>query len=107
MKHLDIEPLPIFRRENQTFKDLQAIYILDAYIKMFYTEQQLSATATGYFNETVNNFKKVVKDQTGVQWAFYSAHDTTIMNFLSRLGLANAQCIYLNYLNGTTTNDKI
>ena len=54
----------------------------------------------------MHNFKKVTKDHSGVQWAFYSAHDTSIMNFISRLGLTSAKCIYQNYLNGTYFNNQ-
>ena len=73
---------------------------------MFYTETQLRATSTGYFNETVNQFKRVTASQDGVQWAFYSAHDTTVMNFITRLGLTSVDCIYQNYLNGTVLNSQ-
>lgn len=73
---------------------------------MFYSEKQKRAVTTGYFNTTVNNFKKVTKDQNGVQWAFYSAHDTTVMAFLSRLGLTSVNCIYENYLNGIVFNNQ-
>lgn len=79
---------------------------MEGYIKLFYNEDQLRATATGYFNETVHNFKKVIKDPSGVQWAFYSVHDTSVMNFISRLGLTSAKCIYQNYLNGTYLNNQ-
>ena len=85
---------------------MNAIYTMEGYIKLFYNEDQLRATATGYFNETVHNFKKVIKDPSGVQWAFYSAHDTSVMNFISRLGLTSAKCIYQNYLNGTYLNNQ-
>ena len=71
---------------------------------MFYTETQLRATSTGYFNETVNQFKRVTASQDGVQWAFYSAHDTTVMNFIARLGLTSVDGIYPNYLHGTVLN---
>ena len=64
------------------------------YIKLFFTEEQISATTTGFFNDTVNNIKRVVADQSGIQWAFYSAHDTTVGAFLARLGMAGARCIY-------------
>jgi hypothetical protein len=37
--------------------------MLDTHMKLFMTKQQLSATATGYFNETVNHFKRVIRDQ--------------------------------------------
>lgn len=94
MIHLGMEPKPIYRRNNQTLQDLTTMYVLDGYIKLFYNEDQLRAISTGYFNETVRNFKKVTKDASGVQWAFYSAHDTTVMNFLARLGLTSAKCIY-------------
>lgn len=46
----------------------------------------------------------MVADQSGIQWAFYSAHDTTVSGFLASLGLTSAKCIYENYLNGTMLN---
>ena len=48
----------------------------------------------------------MTKDQGGVQWAFYSAHDTTVGNFLARLNLTNVNCIYENYLKGITKNSQ-
>jgi hypothetical protein len=42
----------------------------------------------------------VTADQSGVQWAFYSAHDTTVGNFLARLNLTNVACIYDAYKKG-------
>jgi len=74
------------------------------YIKYFYHEEQLSTTATGYFNETFFNFKKVINDKTGVQLALYSAHDTTVANFLARLNLTSPKCVFENYLNNKTFN---
>lgn len=50
--------------------------------------------ATGYFNDTVNHFKRVTASQEGVQWAFYSAHDTNVLSYISKMGMANADCIY-------------
>lgn len=73
---------------------------------MFYNEDQLRATATGFFNQTVHNMKKVTNDKSGVQWIFYSAHDTSVMNFISRFGLTSVRCIYENYLNGTYFNNQ-
>jgi hypothetical protein len=74
------------------------------YINLFFTEEQLKITATGYFNATVNHFKRVVANQEGVQWALYSAHDTTVGNYLARLGLTSVKCIYDNFLNGNFKN---
>jgi len=42
--------LPIFSSTGDDKKALDALYSLDLYIKMFYTEQQLSVTSTGFFN---------------------------------------------------------
>lgn len=96
MTHLDMSEkvLEVFKRNTRTLTDIKTIYTLDGYIKFFYNEKQKRAITTGYFNATVNNFKTVTKDQSGVQWAFYSAHDTTVMAFLSRLGLTSVNCIY-------------
>jgi hypothetical protein len=85
---------PIWTTPSVTKTSLDAIYAIDLFIKLFYTEQQLATTATGYFNETYNHFKRVQSDQSGVQWAFYSAHDTTVANFLARMNLTNAKCIF-------------
>ena len=79
---------------------------LETYFTLFYQEKQAAVTSTGYFNETYNHFKRVTKDQSGVQWAFYSAHDSTIVNYLARLNLSNAHCIYENYLKGITKNNQ-
>jgi hypothetical protein len=88
------DPLPIFQKNSPYRVELDKIYAIEGYLKLFYTEDQLRATATGFYNATVNNFKNVIRDKSGVQWVFYSAHDTTVMNFISRLGLTSAECIY-------------
>lgn len=85
---------PVWTTPGPTKDALDAIYNLDMYFKMYYTEKQLRVTATGYFNETYNHFKRVTADQGGVQWAIYSAHDTTVGNFIARLNLTNVNCIY-------------
>ena len=85
---------PVWTKDYETKRALDAIDAMDILIKYFYTEEQLATTATGYFNETANNFNQVVKDQTGVQWAIYSAHDTTIANYLARLNLTSPSCIF-------------
>lgn len=97
---------PIWNTTGATKNALDAIYVLDMYLKMYLTEQQLAATATGYFNETYNHFKRVTADQTGVQWAFYSAHDTTVGNFLARLNLTNPACIYEAYKRGLNKDNQ-
>jgi len=106
MIYLGKEPLPIFRENSEYRVELDKIFAIEAYTKLFYAEDQLRATATGFFNATVNNFKNIINDKSGAQWVFYSAHDTSVMNFLSRLGLASAECIYENYLNGTIYNSQ-
>jgi hypothetical protein len=85
---------PVWTTPGPTKNALDTIWAISPYLNSFFTEQQLSATATGYFNETYNHFKRVVADQSGVQWAFYSAHDTTVGNFLARLNLTSPKCIY-------------
>lgn len=84
----------IWTDNTEVKRGLDVIYVMDLYMKMFNTEQQLATTATGYFNETYHNFKRVTADQSGVQWAFYSAHDTTVGNFMARLNLTNPKCIF-------------
>jgi hypothetical protein len=80
------------------------MFVLDMYMKLYYQEQQLTSTSTGYFNETYYHFKRITKDTSGVQWAFYSAHDTTVGNFLARMNLTNVDCIYQNFKQGKTKN---
>ena len=70
-------------------------------MRLFHTEEQLRPISTPFFNQTITHIKRVTKDQEGVQWVFYSAHDTTIQTILARMGLASVECIYQNYLNGT------
>ena len=72
---------------------------------MFYTKKQLAATSTGYFNQTTLDFRRIEQSHEGVQWAFYSAHDTTLGNFLARLNLTNVDCLYANYLKGKRYNN--
>jgi hypothetical protein len=96
--------LPVFTENSDDTRALNAIYRMETYISLFYTEEQLKIVSTGYFNETVNQFKRVTANQEGVQWAFYSAHDTTVANFLARLGLTSVKCIYDNYLLGNAKN---
>ena len=106
MNYLGRTPNPIFSENSAIKQQLNTLYILEAVIKLYYTEHQLRATANGFFNQTVHNFKKVIADKSGVQWVFYSAHDTSVMNYLTRLGLTGAKCIYENYLNGTYFNNQ-
>lgn len=97
----------IWTKDTPVKRALDAIYKLDTYIKFYYHEEQIATTATGYFNETYFNFKKVSADQSGVQFALYSAHDTTVANYLARLNLTNPKCIFENYLiNKTQNNDS-
>jgi hypothetical protein len=49
----------IWTTPSPTKQALDAIFSIDIYLKLFYTEQQLTATATGYFNETYHHFKRV------------------------------------------------
>lgn len=37
MIHMDMLPNEIFRRNNHTLKDLTTMYVLDGYIKLFYS----------------------------------------------------------------------
>lgn len=85
---------PIWTEDTPVKRALDVIYKMDMYIKYFYNEDQLATTSTGYFNETSFNFKKVIADQQGVQMALYSAHDTTVGNYLARLNLTNPKCVY-------------
>ena len=94
MKHQNQDILPILKEEGETGRAFQAIKVIEGYAKLFYNEEQLRATATGFFNHTVSNIKAVTRDKTGVQWVFYSAHDTTVMNMLSRMNMASARCVY-------------
>jgi hypothetical protein len=41
---------PVWSSAGPTKSALDAIYVLDMYLKMYFTEQQLATTATGYFN---------------------------------------------------------
>jgi len=68
---------------------LNFIYTLDLYINLFYTQVQRRSTATGFFNATVNNMKKIIKNIDNPQWIIYSAHDTTVGNMLAALNLTN------------------
>jgi hypothetical protein len=97
---------PIWNTAGPTKSALDSIYNLDMYMKLYYQEQQLAVTATGFFNETYKHFKRITADQSGVQWAFYSAHDTTVGNFLARLNLTNVNCIYENFKKGITKNSQ-
>ena len=104
MIHLRIPPSPIFTTPGDTLQDLTTISTLSMYMRYYYQKDQLRATATGYFNETKHNFMRITKSREGVQWAFYSAHDTSVMNYITQMGLTNVDCIYQNYLNGTVKN---
>ena len=73
-------------------------------MKLFNTRQQIRATATGYFNATINNIKSAISNPDGVQFVIYSAHDTTIMNFLVALNLTNVECVYEAFTKNITKN---
>jgi hypothetical protein len=97
---------PIWTTQNATKNALDAMYNMQMYSDLFNQEKQLAVTSTGYFNETYKHFKRVTADQSGVQWAFYSAHDTTVGNFIARLNLTNPSCIYDAYLKGIRKNSE-
>jgi hypothetical protein len=46
----------------------------------------------------------VIADQSGVQMALYSAHDTTVANFMAALNLTNVDCIYQALLSGNVSD---
>jgi hypothetical protein len=50
---------PLWTTPGTTKIALDTLYVLDIYLKYFYTEEQLSTTATGYFNETYHHFKRI------------------------------------------------
>lgn len=54
----------------------------------------------------MHDFKRIEKDTSGVQWVFYSAHDTTIANYLSRLNMTNADCLFENFQKGYYFNNE-
>lgn len=85
---------PIWINPSPTKAAIDAIRALDMYISFYYQEKQIKISASGYFEETNRHFKRVTKDQSGVQWAFYSAHDGTVGNYLAALGMTSVQCIY-------------
>jgi len=74
------------------------------YINLYANPKQISATSTGFFNETVNNIKKIISNKEATQWNIYSAHDTTVGNMLAALNLTNVECIYQAYLNNSNKN---
>ncbi len=98
--------LPIFDINTKIGRDINTIMVLQGYIRYFHNEQQLRAVSTGIFNGTINHIKRVSAQKEGVQWAVYSAHDTTIQSILARIGLTSVQCIYQNYLNGTYKDNE-
>ena len=81
---------------------LAYVRTLEMYITLYSTPKQISATSTGFFNETVHNMRKKIADKDEVSWNIYSAHDTTVGNMLAALNLTNVDCIYEAYLKKTT-----
>ena len=68
------------------------------YIGLYSNQKQIRATATGFFNQSVRNIKKIISNKEEVQWNTYSAHDTTVGNMLAALNLTNVDCIYSAFL---------
>jgi hypothetical protein len=67
--------------------------MLDIFINLFYTENQIRTTSYGFFKATLGNINRAltIKD---VQWVIYSAHDSTVNNILAALNMTNVDCIY-------------
>lgn len=74
------------------------------YINLYSNQKQIRATATGFFNQSVRNIKKIISNKEEVQWNIYSAHDTTVGNMLAALNLTNVECIYSAFLEKRTNN---
>ena len=86
--------LPVLEDNTEHRKTYDFIFMFDMINKLFSQEAQLRATSTGFFNRTMHDFKRIEKNTAGVQWVLYSAHDTTIGNFISRLNMTNVDCLY-------------
>lgn len=95
----------VFTKAGETKRALDALYTLDLITKLFYTERQISSTATGFFDATAHNFRRIITNRNAEQLVIYSAHDTTIMNFLVAMNLTNAECVYSAFKNKINTSD--
>ena len=87
-------------------RDFEYIYMLDLYINLFYTNQQLKTTSSRFFEHTIQNMKRAIK-RKDVQWVIYSAHDTTVANMLAAMNMTNVACMYEAYKFGDMHNDDI
>lgn len=67
------------------------------YISLFYQPIQYQTTATGLFENIVNNLKRAAAG-TGPKLVLYSAHDTTVGLMLATFNLTNVPCINDKYL---------
>lgn len=68
----------------------------------YYSQEQIRATSTTFFEETISNIKLAIESKENPQWVIYSAHDVTLGMILAALDLWNAQCIFENYKKNVT-----
>lgn len=61
-------------------------------MSLYYQPIQYHVTASGLFENTVNNIKKAI-NSTGPKLVLYSAHDTTVALMLATFNLTNVECI--------------
>ena len=79
------------------------MYSVWVYIDYFYSPRQRQVGASGFFDHTLENMKKVINNtQDSEQLIVYSAHDTTVSAVISALNLTNVDCIVDYWLNGKT-----
>ena len=94
--------LPVFK-DPKYEEPLKYIYILGLYINLFYTDIQRRTTASGFFNQTIQNINRA-KNLKDVQWVIYSAHDTTVGNMLAAMNMTNVECIFEAFQRGKNYN---
>lgn len=98
--------LDIFLKPSETKRALDSIYLLDYLMRLFYQPIQLATTATGFFNATLQNFKRIIQNQNAEQWIVYSGHDTTIMSVLATMNMTNVNCAFDAFLKNITKDTE-
>lgn len=71
---------------------------MSQYLDIFYSPGQITVSTSQFFAELKQNILATVFNRSTVRLRLYSAHDVTIMNLLTGLGLSNAELVYQKYI---------
>eukprot|EP00828_Plagiopyla_frontata_P029284 TRINITY_DN3788_c0_g1_i3.p1 TRINITY_DN3788_c0_g1~~TRINITY_DN3788_c0_g1_i3.p1 ORF type:complete len:292 (-),score=42.96 TRINITY_DN3788_c0_g1_i3:95-970(-) len=90
---------------DQLWKNLTFAYQMDMYIELYGSPKQKQLVSTPFYQELIAIFKQNIEGTSTTKWHMYSAHDTTIGQFLTALNLTTYNCIYEIFTTGTFTSN--